>query len=176
MNIKNVKRLRDAIKNAKPEAVSMGMYLSSTSLNAYEKGVDSIEKSTKINQRNSCGTAGCIAGWTCLEFADKDQKKMKWIDFLKEFESDYSRDDVDQGFFKKGREVLGLTVKQAQRLFLAEGKGWGSLRKKDWIGKKDSCFDNNYESKLGYTMDLEGEEGKKKILRQLNYMIKTGKV
>ncbi len=88
-------------------------------------------------------------------------------------------------------KLLGLTEKQANKLFLGEGNGWGSVKKKDWFGVKtgetslcgipscsvcESMEDETYESKAEFIMNLNGEFGKKAILKQLDYMIKTGKV
>lgn len=188
MNIKKIKELRKVIKDAKPEALDMGDFFHSK-----KSGIKAskVEEFAKVGSLKKCDSAGCISGWTCLAFASPKEKKLKWFEFVNLIESESNKEN---GFFTRAKDLLGLTEIQAHRLFYGEFGGWGSIKAKDWKNiKEDSglpscgleeCSDcepregmyNKYDSKSEYTMNLSGEAGKKAILKQLDYMIKNGRV
>jgi hypothetical protein len=59
--------------------------------------------------RNSCGTAGCIAGWAFVMFADDGRRR--WDEW-----GNYPRGEI----FNTAKEVLGLCSGEAWQLFLPE--------------------------------------------------------
>lgn len=101
-----------------------------------------------IASDNFCGTAMC-AGGACNVLQFK-QGKLRLDEIYDE---------------QKAAKFLGLTRRQARRLFYPS-----SEKGHDWSSRGAKA------AKAEITMRLAGAKGKKALIRQLNYMIRTGKV
>jgi len=187
MKIKKVKEFREYVKKMNPEAFNMGHFIFTNSDG---------EKVKKMQEMpDVCGTTGCVAGHVALAFASEGElrkgfrkfdnavtreKGPSFIEFAA-FPKEGSINELktmDQGYFARARVVLGLNLKEANRLFYGQDGGWGSVTKKEVLASLNSWQLNDpfKEQKQTYIIDLFGKTGHEKVLKQLDYMIKTGKV
>lgn len=120
-----------------------------------------------IARKAACGTTGCIAGW-CQAFIHRNDSNIVVSQFGLHIKDPETGADVrrGRGMFKdyvcasseEARKFFGLTIRDAQCLFV---KGpWGSRPGKD-----------STPSALG-----SGAPAKRAIIKQLEFMIKTGTV
>lgn len=162
MKINEVKKLRNFIALIKPEAVNMGTFFDTP--DDEEIRIMDAKKDASYAIPTMCGSVGCVSGWECALTASEKETKMthsKFDHLLHEERCEECVEDHQSGYFCRAKKKLGLTYSQARKLFLGELSGWATL---------------NDEGLDALVLDLQGEEGKKAILKQLDYMIKTGKV
>lgn len=123
MNRKRLTILRDHLTSLPDERVDMSNYFRRPDAKIE---FDHIDVAADI-VRHDCGTAACIAGWTCVIWPGA------------------SPDDYVDDFAER---QLGLTNEQAYQLFFPRGYEWAGYTRSDAIAAIQSMLDNPSDDAL----------------------------
>lgn len=152
MKIANVKEFLSFLKRIPAKAINMSSYIEPPA------GIPMLAANYVVEHEASCGTTACIAGWCSLYVHRNDPVAI--CDLVSKI---LSVDGYTGGWpnivaKEEARKFMGLTPRQADKLFITGP--WGSRPGQD-----------STTANIGH-----GLSAKRKILKQLRYMVATGKV